>query len=323
MAIFKGSPSINPVGAGLGLAQGIADTIVQVNQARKQREHEKGMADYAHRKNVEMWNMQNRYNSPQAQMDRLQAAGLNPNMVYGQGTVAGNTSSQLPKYQAPRQDFSVRVPNVAGMLQQYSNLNVQQAQADNLRATAEGTRDQLITNALNRSLMGIQLRKGQMDIGQAPLTGPYGEQLSLGITGKRLSNREAMQRVKNLTQNYEQGKLTMAQTRAQTKLIQANTGLSRRQAKKLGYEMRLIQQNIARIGQEMKGQALSQEYQKWYNQAVKDGTPLPTDDYWSRIVWKMAQENGIDNTDAQAMAGLAERVLNIVGTIATMRLGKK
>ena len=44
----------------------------------------------------------NSYNSPQSQMSRYGAAGLNPNLVYGQGT-PGNQPSPVP-YQAPSVD---------------------------------------------------------------------------------------------------------------------------------------------------------------------------------------------------------------------------
>lgn len=44
--------------------------------------------------NVKLWRMNNAYNTPAMQMQRLEEAGLNPNLVYGSGSVAGNTSSQ-------------------------------------------------------------------------------------------------------------------------------------------------------------------------------------------------------------------------------------
>nr|QQL13309.1 MAG: DNA pilot protein [Microviridae sp.] len=58
------------------------------------------LAEYQHQKNLEMWHRQNEYNSPTAQMQRLKDAGLNPNLVYGNGAV-GNASSEPPRYQAP------------------------------------------------------------------------------------------------------------------------------------------------------------------------------------------------------------------------------
>ena len=39
------------------------------------------------------WNLMNDYNHPLKQMERLKAAGLNPLLVYGSGSVAGNTTS--------------------------------------------------------------------------------------------------------------------------------------------------------------------------------------------------------------------------------------
>jgi len=58
------------------------------------------------------WNMQNEYNSPLQQMERLKAAGLNPNLVYGNGATAQSTqgvrASQSGTYapKAPQIDFA-------------------------------------------------------------------------------------------------------------------------------------------------------------------------------------------------------------------------
>lgn len=42
---------------------------------------------------MQSWNMMNDYNHPIQQMERLKAAGLNPLLVYGSGSVTGNTTS--------------------------------------------------------------------------------------------------------------------------------------------------------------------------------------------------------------------------------------
>lgn len=52
------------------------------------------------RNDKEMWNMTNEYNSPVQQMQRLKDAGLNPNLVYGGGSVDGNTTSNYPTMEA-------------------------------------------------------------------------------------------------------------------------------------------------------------------------------------------------------------------------------
>lgn len=43
--------------------------------------------------NLDVWNMQNEYNTPSAQMLRYQDAGLNPNLIYGQSNMAGNINT--------------------------------------------------------------------------------------------------------------------------------------------------------------------------------------------------------------------------------------
>ena len=47
--------------------------------------------------NLELWNLQNQYNSPSAQMARYQDAGLNPNLIYSKDNMASAPAS----YTAP------------------------------------------------------------------------------------------------------------------------------------------------------------------------------------------------------------------------------
>lgn len=69
----------------------------------------KRLADYQNAINIQNWNMQNEYNKPSAQMERLAEAGLNPNLVYGKG--ADNTASSLPSYQTtPFQSVNTSAP---------------------------------------------------------------------------------------------------------------------------------------------------------------------------------------------------------------------
>lgn len=70
---------------------------------RRTAKENRALAEYTFNKNVEMWNLQNQYNSPQAQMQRLKEAGLNPHLMYGKGTV-GNAQG-MPTYVAPQQDY--------------------------------------------------------------------------------------------------------------------------------------------------------------------------------------------------------------------------
>ena len=60
--------------------------------------------------NLEQWNRNNEYNSPAAQMQRLKAAGINPDLMYGQnaGGASGNSSSPAQgSNPIPKQPFQL------------------------------------------------------------------------------------------------------------------------------------------------------------------------------------------------------------------------
>lgn len=60
--------------------------------------------------NLEQWERNNAYNSPAAQMQRLKAAGLNPDIMYGQNAsgASGNSPAPAPGTQPiPKQPFRV------------------------------------------------------------------------------------------------------------------------------------------------------------------------------------------------------------------------
>lgn len=103
----------------------------------------KQLADLQFTRDQEMVNQQNAYNSPEQQQLRLSKAGLNPNLVYGQG-VSGATGAQtsLAHYNAPKQEYNyepdLALPSVGmklpDMIMQFQDLKMRQAQIDNVHA---------------------------------------------------------------------------------------------------------------------------------------------------------------------------------------------
>lgn len=86
-------------------------------------DRDKEMAEYAYDKDLEMWNLQNQYNSPMAQMQRFEEAGLNKHMIYGQGTpgnATGMPSYSPPSYQPPAQDFMGTQSTAGNVLGQFT-----------------------------------------------------------------------------------------------------------------------------------------------------------------------------------------------------------
>jgi hypothetical protein len=65
----------------------------QAEQNRLDREHEIAMYERTKNDSLQNWNRENEYNDPKQQMQRLREAGLNPNLVYGNG--AENTAGAI------------------------------------------------------------------------------------------------------------------------------------------------------------------------------------------------------------------------------------
>lgn len=78
-------------GAAIGGLFDIASSALNNKYAVQQMELQNQM-------NIDQWRRENQYNSPTAQMQRLSAAGLNPNLVYGSGATTLSASS--PKLEA-------------------------------------------------------------------------------------------------------------------------------------------------------------------------------------------------------------------------------
>ena len=100
-------PDSSPSGGGGygGAVSAIVNLGTAIYSAEQQKRLQKQniranreMAEYQYSKELEMWNRMNDYNSPESQMQRFAAAGLNPNLIYGQGN-SGNAST-MPHYQA-------------------------------------------------------------------------------------------------------------------------------------------------------------------------------------------------------------------------------
>lgn len=89
--------------------------------------------------NIENWNRNNAYNTPKAQMGRFEDAGLNKHLIYGKGT--GGLSSPLSSVAPAKQQSQNRFESTDMMqaVGAFNNTMVQQAQTNNLTASAKNT----------------------------------------------------------------------------------------------------------------------------------------------------------------------------------------
>lgn len=65
------------------------DNIMLQNQLNREN------AEWQNQINIANWQMQNEYNHPAKQMERLKEAGLNPNLIYGNGTASTGLANDV------------------------------------------------------------------------------------------------------------------------------------------------------------------------------------------------------------------------------------
>lgn len=187
---------------------------------------------------LEFWNMQNAYNDPSAQMDRLRNAGLNPHLVYGNG---GGNSNAGPIPTPDAQSVNFREPRIEGNnsilpdLLGAADIEIKNAQADNLRAQNEEIRQTTLLKSLQAQRAGFDL---EFEKKLSEISADYRRELlrKLKIESQATINRdareaamtssnltEALERVLNMREQRENIKADRGRTFAETSRTRAET----------------------------------------------------------------------------------------------------
>lgn len=140
--------------SGANFLGGIVNQIFAKKRIKQQNQANLNLSEYAYNRDLEMWNKQNAYNTPQMQMQRFEEAGLNPNLIYSKGT-AGN-AQQLPKYSAPRAERHNETLDVPQMLNMYQNIKMQSNQIDKIKADVELTHQKAENEGIINDILGTK-----------------------------------------------------------------------------------------------------------------------------------------------------------------------
>jgi hypothetical protein len=130
-------PTILPAAA--SAAGSVINAAQTGRQNKKSRKWSEKMYERQRADNLEFWNMQNEFNSPEAQRARLESAGLNPNLAYG-GSPAQTAGSagDISSPETPRPEFNpAMIGTGVQQLAQFYDYELKQAKTDNLRANTE------------------------------------------------------------------------------------------------------------------------------------------------------------------------------------------
>lgn len=163
---------IDPItgGALIGAASSIGTNILNQTSSRR-----------ANHRNVANWKMQNEYNSPKAQMQRLQEAGLNPNLIYGD-SVSGATG----KADGVANVSPAQVDNPMDSISRYSQSRTSTAQYDLLQ-------NQIDTEKERKRLTANQADKAYFDaanVNYSDTNNQYTQAVLQGLKVRNMSEAE-------------------------------------------------------------------------------------------------------------------------------------
>lgn len=165
------------VAAGIAATAQTGQMVATGKMNKKSRFHSLRMYERQTSDERANWHMQNEYNSPAAQMQRFRDAGLNPNLVYGNGATTTADSIHTGQMSNPQQ----QTPDVAGYgriamdgLAAYNDLRMSNAQISNMEkqgaildADEQIKEEQLrgleFENDMNDNLRGYTLEGAEYD----------------------------------------------------------------------------------------------------------------------------------------------------------------
>lgn len=191
--------------------------VAASRSAKKQRELSKSESELAYQRDVEMWERQNAYNDPKAQMSRLQGAGLNPSLIYGSGSV-GNQSGPTPRYE-PQRETRFQPLAIPEMIGAYQDIQMRSAQIDNVRAQTENTHEKTMTEAITRYVKGLQGRTGEFDLERRQYLAPM--QAAITENQARASEAKLQQEWQRLLNMRQAGQMQLLEQEYKRKAMTA------------------------------------------------------------------------------------------------------
>lgn len=93
---------MDPISAAISAGGSFLGGILGFGSQQSANEQNMEIAKYNWEQQKLMWREQNEYNKPSSQMARLKEAGLNPNLIYGNGSAATGNSTSTPTPSVPR-----------------------------------------------------------------------------------------------------------------------------------------------------------------------------------------------------------------------------
>jgi len=252
-------------------AANIGSTLYQNRQSKQwaQQQYQQQRADA-----LSDWNRQNEYNSPAAQMERYQKAGLNPNLIYSGGNTSAGNAVQVQQAQMQRPEFQAAQIDGGGLLSSYYDTQLKAANLDLIKSQTEVSRETIALKAAETRAKMTDNERRQFDLTYQKQLAPY------SLQGAELDVKQKQARLMyQLTQNEIQT-ITKADTIAEAAQQVINM---RKQALlqdisrvKSQAEVQRIRKAIQLLDQQIQSEPVKRALQQQELEMLKNGIPKGT-----------------------------------------------
>lgn len=262
----------------------------QRRENQKNREYNLMLAKQQNAWNLEQWNRENEYNSPSSQKARLEAAGLNADMMYG-GSGVSNTAAPSPAMTsgAPSSpmDWSslANKQTIGGVLRDAMEMEMARAQIDSVKANT---------------------RKTLADAGLSEISLEYADvQARLGL---KLTEQE----YEKAKQDYELGIQAIERNAAELEGISLDNAYK---AIRNAFESEALQKQTEILAEELHIKKSEAKYAMEYYAAQLLG--IQADNAWKDAAWIVEQKNGVPTLikyGSESLNKLIDVLVNFIPT---------
>lgn len=245
------------VGSGVGAAADYyineRNNAFNAMQSQLNRQFQTGEREASQDWNLEMWNRQNSYNLPSAQLDRLLQAGLNPVTAMSLLSETGNTATSLPQ-SSPQAGSAA---SAAGMSQPGDQIASALNRAAEYEKTKEVTKGQSIENEWNPKLKKQTLanleKENDAIVARSGLDEAHADQLRQ-LTP--LLVKKTRQEVVNM-------KASLKQINKEVQKMDSEIDLLKKDITKVEKESAVLEEEALKVKQDRLRQLEQTRYDKW------------------------------------------------------------
>lgn len=207
----------NAVGTVGGMIQGKRNLKRYINFQREEnqatREWNLNLAKMQNQWNIDQWNRENEYNTPLAQGQRYAAAGMNPDLLYGQSNLSANSPTLTSGEPATPMDYSpvASQKTIGDYAAQFAQTRLINSQAKLAESQANKTDKETDAQGITNEWLP-KLLKGQVDDNEATIkqkladAGLKGKQIEVAaeqILSMQQSVKESQERINMLQKQME------------------------------------------------------------------------------------------------------------------------